>query len=533
MTATPPLKRAVHLEKIWGAGLSPAVAHVGVRGIATNHRGVEDGYIFVGLSGANTHGKNFAKRAVAKGAVAVVMESPVFKAVDVPAFGAPESPAPAFDTPGVDVPVLLDKNPRRRLALMAANFYKTLAQQDKAPRIMPQTIVAVTGTNGKTSVVEFTRQLWQRSGVVAGSLGTLGLRGGGEDASDGRRKNHGPALTTLDPLRLHETLYGLACRQVTHLAMEASSHALAQHRLDAVRLQAAGITNLSHDHLDYHGSVKAYGAAKLRLFTEILPTKGVAVMNADGPVAKTLGASMSSAVGGTVFSFGRRGEDLRLERQVRTHHGTKLWLSCRGWRTTVHLAMVGRFQVENALCACALVIACGGDVKETLRHIETLTPPPGRLELVACLPCKARVVVDYAHTPQALKSALMDLRHRLKGKLVLVFGCGGERDTAKRATMGRVAQLYADEVIVTDDNPRHEDAGAIRSAIMATCPKAREVASRGRAIEDAMAGLRQGDLLLIAGKGHENTMEKNGEFVPFNDADVVREIAGLGAGGGV
>ena len=516
MTATLPLKRAVHLEKIWGAGLSPAVARVGVRGIATNHRGVEDGYIFVGLSGVNTHGKNFAKRAVAKGAAAVV--------VDSAAHGA------------VDVPVLLDDNPRRRLALMAANFYKTLAQQDKTSRIMPQTIVAVTGTNGKTSVVEFTRQLWQKSGVVASSLGTLGLRGGGADASDGGRQRHAPALTTLDPLRLHETLYGLACRQVTHLAMEASSHALAQHRLDAVRLQAAGITNLSHDHLDYHGSVKAYGEAKLRLFTEILPTKGVAVMNADGPVAKTLGASMSGSVSGsghTVFSFGRRGEDLRLERQYRTHHGTKLWLSCRGWRTTVHLAMVGRFQVENALCACALVIACGGDVKETLRHIETLTPPPGRLELVACLPCKARVVVDYAHTPQALKSVLMDLRHRLKGKLVLVFGCGGERDTAKRAAMGRVAQLYADEVIVTDDNPRHEDAGAIRSAIMATCPKAREVASRAHAIEDAMAGLRQGDLLLIAGKGHENAMEKNGKFVPFNDGDVVRAIAGLGAGGGV
>jgi UDP-N-acetylmuramoyl-L-alanyl-D-glutamate--2,6-diaminopimelate ligase len=384
----------------------------------------------------------------------------------------------------------------------------------------PRCIAAVTGTNGKTSVAGFTRQLWTGLGLAAGSLGTLGL-----DAAGVRRSSN---LTTPDPVQLHALLAELAAAGVDHLVLEASSHGLDQHRLDGVRLTAAAFTNLSRDHFDYHGSFAEYLAAKRRLFSELLPPEGVAVLNADQPEYAPL-AEVCRGRGIAVLDYGRQAARLQLRAQTPDHEGQDIRFALDGEEHRVRLALVGRFQAANALAALGLAVACGAAPDAAVEALGGLRGVRGRLERVPGHPAGAQVFVDYAHTPDALAQALDALRPHAAGRLIALFGCGGDRDPGKRVAMGRIAAAQADRVFVTDDNPRSEDPALIRRAILAGCPGAREIGDRRAAIRAAVAGLDPGDVLLVAGKGHESGQIVSDRVLPFDDAAEVRAaLAELG-----
>ncbi|MEK7820209.1 MAG: UDP-N-acetylmuramoyl-L-alanyl-D-glutamate--2,6-diaminopimelate ligase, partial [Pseudomonadota bacterium] len=400
---------------------------------------------------------------------------------------------------------LADANPRRAYALMAARFF---ARQ-------PATVVAVTGTNGKTSTVHFLRQIWTALGHRAAGIGTLGLIG-----ADGARTPSG-GLTTPDPAELHRLLRDLADGGVAHLAMEASSHGLDQHRLDGVRLKAAAFTNLTRDHLDYHRDMGTYGAAKRRLFAELLPEDGVAIIHAAAPGAEDILETCRRARR-RIVTYGTEGADVALLAARPSPNGQRLELSVFGAARTVVLPLVGGFQVENALCALALAVVCGADAERALACLEKLDSVPGRLEKAGETRTGAAVYVDYAHTPDALANVLAALRPHTPGKLAVVFGCGGDRDAGKRPEMGRIAARDADAVIVTDDNPRGEDASSIRRAILAACPGAEDIADRRQAIRTAVARLRAGDVLVLAGKGHEQGQIVGAEARPFDDRTEAR-----------
>jgi UDP-N-acetylmuramoyl-L-alanyl-D-glutamate--2,6-diaminopimelate ligase len=462
-----------------------------VAGITADSRQVVPGDLFAALPGAKVDGRRYIADAVARGAVAVL------------------APAGTAWPPGVPPrPLILDPEPRRRLAQMAAAL--------AGPQ--PRTVVAVTGTNGKTSTVEFLRQLWAGSGAQAASLGTLGLNAPGFDP--------GPGLTTPDPVTLAETLAGLARAGVTRAAIEASSHGLDQFRLDGVRLAAAGFTNLTRDHLDYHGTEDAYRAAKLRLFTELLPAGGPVVANADMD-ATTLAALREIAARRrlSLRTVGEAGDALRLLQTIPRPEGQVLTVEADGARREVALALPGRFQADNALMAACLAQMLG--LHDALDHLPALTGVRGRLELAARLPNGAAVYVDYAHTPDALDRLLTALRPHTDGKLHVVFGAGGDRDRGKRPLMGNVAARLADAAIVTDDNPRGEDPAVIRAAVRAACPEAREIGDRAQAIAAAMEELGPGDVLAVAGKGHEQGQTIGGTVIAFDDVGVVRHLAGL------
>jgi UDP-N-acetylmuramoyl-L-alanyl-D-glutamate--2,6-diaminopimelate ligase len=459
-----------------------------ILGLTSDSRDVKPGYLFAALPGARDDGARFLGDAQAKGAVVVLSRAAI---------------------PGATLPVIVDANPRRALALMAAKFY--------APQ--PATIAAVTGTNGKTSVAVFARQLWQSQGFQAASLGTIGIVGPGIDKPG--------SLTTPDPVRLHQELQALARAGVDHLALEASSHGLDQHRLDGLRLTAAAFTNLSRDHLDYHRDMAAYLAAKTRLFAELLPADGTAVINIDEPEGQAL-AALCRKRGQHVVGFGRSAKaDLRLASAQPHGAGLDVEIAALGERRALQLPLLGSFQAMNVLAALGLILATGGKVGAALDALPKLAGVPGRMELVATSAAGAPVIVDYAHTPDALETALRALRPHCAGNLVLVFGCGGDRDRGKRPLMGALAQALADSVIVTDDNPRSENPAAIRREILAACPKAREIGDRGSAIVEAASLLRGGDLLLIAGKGHERGQIVGTKTLPFSDTDAARAaIAG-------
>jgi UDP-N-acetylmuramoyl-L-alanyl-D-glutamate--2,6-diaminopimelate ligase len=465
---------------------------VEITALSADSRELCPGVLFAALGGARTDGRRFIAEAIAKGAAAVL------------------GPPGTADL-GLAVPVVEDADPRRRLALMAARLH---------PR-QPRVVAAVTGTNGKTSTAVFTRQLWQAQGLRAASLGTLGL-----DAP-GRREPG--ALTTPDPIRLHALLGALAGDGVEHLVLEASSHGLDQRRLDGVTLAAAAFTNLSRDHLDYHGGEAAYLAAKRRLFRELLPEGAVAVLNADAP---ELGLLLEDAAARRleVVDYGRAARRLRLLSQRPHGRGQDLELLLDGRRHAVALPLVGPFQAMNALAALGIVIATGGDLERAATALPQLEGASGRMQLVARHPDGAAVFVDYAHTPDALEQALLALRPHTRGRLVLVFGCGGDRDPGKRPIMGRIARTFADRVYVTDDNPRSEPPAAIRRAVLEEAPEAREVGDRAQAIGLAMAELRPGDVLLVAGKGHETGQTVGGVTHPFDDAVVCRAAAAALAG---
>lgn len=472
--------------------LSPAAGGAGrgceVTGLSGDSRKVAAGHAFFALAGSKVDGRAFVAEAVARGAVAIVAET------------APE-PAP----PGVTFVQVADA--RRALALAAARFF---ARQ-------PETIVAITGTSGKTSVSVFVRQIWQALGYRAASLGTIGLVAP-SSVSYG-------ALTTPDPVTLHETLAQLAVDGVTHLALEASSHGLDQRRLDGLDLAAAAFTNLSRDHLDYHADLDAYLAAKLRLFEVVLPPGRPAVIDADSTVAERVEAACR-ARGLDVLTVGRRGAALRLLEARQEDLSTRLTLEHAGRSVSLRLPLAGEFQVQNALVAAGLAVATGGVPEAVFAALERLEGVPGRLELVGSYR-EAPIFVDYAHKPDALDKVLRSLRPLTKGRLITVFGCGGDRDRGKRPIMGELAARLADVVIVTDDNPRSEAPAAIRHAILEGAARVadanlREIGDRGTAIVEAIALLAPGDALLIAGKGHETGQIVGDKVLPFSDQQSVR-----------
>jgi UDP-N-acetylmuramoyl-L-alanyl-D-glutamate--2,6-diaminopimelate ligase len=457
------------------ATLDPQTSELAVAGLAVDSRVVKPGDVFFALGGSKTDGARFVEAAVGAGAVAVV----------------------AGHAHSTSVPVIVTSNPRRALAQAAAAFY---------PR-QPQTIAAVTGTSGKTSVAAFTRQLWESLGDDAASLGTIGIVS--------RHRNVYGSLTTPDPVALHRALEELAGEGVTHLALEASSHGLDQHRLDGVRIAAAAFTNLSRDHMDYHPTVEHYLAAKLRLFTDLAPEGAPAVIAADHEhSAAVIAAARVRKL--DVITVGRHGEGIRLTDAAIDGFGQKITVAHGEQTYRLRLPLVGEFQIENALVAAGLAISTGGDAAKVFAALEKLEGAKGRLELIGERN-GAPVFVDYAHKPDALMKALQALRPYAKGRLVVVFGAGGDRDAGKRPLMGEIATQHADAVIVTDDNPRSEKPATIRAAILATAKGAKEIGDRAEAIRSAVASLQSGDVLLIAGKGHETGQIVGDRVLPFSD----------------
>ncbi|MCZ6744593.1 MAG: UDP-N-acetylmuramoyl-L-alanyl-D-glutamate--2,6-diaminopimelate ligase [Alphaproteobacteria bacterium] len=479
-----------------------AARDVEILGLTSDSREVRPGYLFAAIKGSRADGGDYIIDALGRGAAAVL--------------GPPGTlvPEAAIEPGSRPVPVITDDNPRRRLALMAARFF--------GPQ--PATIAAVTGTNGKTSVVSFLRQIWSRLDRRAASLGTLGLDAPDIDIAGVTDPG---ALTTPDPVALHRCIADLEQRGVDRLALEASSHGLDQYRLDGVRVTAAAFTNISRDHLDYHGTKEAYLAAKVRLFDTILAPGGTAVLNADIPEFGPL-KERCEARGHRIIGFGRNGEDVKLTGLDPLADGLKLDLEIAGKRFAARLGLVGDFQAMNAVCALALAIATGEDAEASLGALAGLEGVPGRMELAARHPNGAAIYVDYAHTPDALAQVLGALRAHLAGRLGVVCGCGGDRDPGKRPEMGRIATELADLVVVTDDNPRGEDAAGIRRQILDAAPGAREIGDRAQAIIEAIGILEPDDILVVAGKGHESGQIVGGETIPFDDRDQVRSaVAGI------
>ncbi|RZF64558.1 UDP-N-acetylmuramoyl-L-alanyl-D-glutamate--2,6-diaminopimelate ligase [Sphingomonas populi] len=466
------------------SALISGASDVPVTGFAIDHRKVAPGTVFGAFPGARFNGEDYIEAAIASGAVAVVArpEARVEGAVHV-----------------------VDAEPRRRFAQLAARYF--------AP--FPTTAVAVTGTNGKTSTVEMVRQLWRMAGFHAASIGTLGVTTADERVSTG--------LTTPDIVTFLSNVAGLAREGVTHLAFEASSHGLDQYRTEGVPLAAAAFTNLSRDHLDYHGTMEAYLAAKLRLFGEVLTPGTTAVVWADDAASAEV-ARVAQARGIAVVSVGTQGETLRLVSREPTLLGQTLTVEHDGKAHRVTLPLIGAYQAANALVSAGLVIATGGDAAATLAALARLQPVRGRLERAVIARSGAPVYVDYAHTPDALDAAIAALRPHVGGRLIVVFGAGGDRDTGKRIEMGRVAAAKADHVIVTDDNPRSEDPAAIRAMVLAGAPDAIEIGSRREAIGAAIAGAGPQDIVLIAGKGHEQGQIVGDLVLPFDDVSVAREM---------
>lgn len=465
-------------------------------GLTADSRAVRPGFLFAALPGTKLDGAQFIPQAIAQGASAILVE----KGTDI----------------SVDVPIIADRNPRRRLALMASRFYGK----------QPEVVAAVTGTNGKTSIVTFLRQIWASLDFDAASLGTVGIV-----TSRGERDL---GATTPDPVTLQATLAELADEGVTHLAMEASSHGLAQFRLDGAKLTAAAFTNITRDHLDYHVDFEDYAYAKLRLFGEVMAPGGVAVLNADADHFAEFEA-VSWARGHRVISVGRKGHGICLFAARPSARGQTLDVIHEGQNYKIDLPLIGAFQASNALVAAGLAIGCGAPADKVFAALENLVGAKGRLEEVAHLANGASVYIDYAHTPDALANLLEAMRPHTERELVVVFGCGGDRDPGKRAQMGDVASKLADIIYVTDDNPRSENAAAIRAAILATAPRAIEIGDRGHAIDLAMRSLSAGDVLVVAGKGHETGQIVGSKVIPFSDhqavADAEARIASEAGGG--
>lgn len=471
----------------------PIMRDTEISGLTADSRRVEPGYLFAALPSATQNsgsdGRDYIADALARGAVAIL-------APDGTRIEPSDATAPCLIT---------DENPRWRFAQFASRFYGA----------QPKTIVGVTGTNGKSSVAGFTRQIWALLGNKSASMGTLGLDAGGFQG--------GASLTTPDPVSLHETLSDLATAGVDHLALEASSHGLDQYRLDGVRFAAAAFTNLSRDHLDYHKTEAAYLDAKLRLFRHILPPSGAAILNADSPHFETI-ANVCRSVGHRIRSFGVQTSDIHIADVSALADGLRLCVTIRDQNFETRLNLVGGFQAYNVLAALGLAIETGADVTEAFGTLAHLQGVRGRMERIGALDNGAQVYVDYAHTPDALETALTAIRPHVLGRLHVVFGAGGDRDSGKRPMMGEIAAAHADQVIVTDDNPRREDPATIRRQVLAGCPDATDIGDRAAAIEAGVTALEAGDILIIAGKGHETGQIVGTETLPFDDAGIAREI---------
>jgi UDP-N-acetylmuramoyl-L-alanyl-D-glutamate--2,6-diaminopimelate ligase len=482
--------KIMKLGELFGddARIDPQARAVVVGGLAVDSRVVKPGDLFFALSGHKTDGARYIESAIAAGAVAVTGEH-------VPPGGCR---VPFVETP----------NARLALSLAAARFFTK----------QPTTIAAVTGTSGKTSVVAFTRQIWQRLGHVSASIGTIGL-------VSPKRTVYG-SLTTPDPIALHRQLDEVARDGVTHLAFEASSHGLDQYRLDGVRIAAGGFTNLSRDHMDYHPDVAHYLAAKLRLFRELIPPDGAAVISADHDCSQQVIAAARER-GLRMLTVGTNGdgagEGIHLVEAAIDGFAQKLVLEHRGRKYSVRLPLVGHFQIENALVAAGLAIATGGGPDAVFASLEQIEGAKGRLERVGERN-GAPIFVDYAHKPDALAKALQALRPYAKRRLVVVFGAGGDRDAGKRPLMGAIANENADCVVITDDNPRSENPATIRAAILSAAKGAKEIGDRASAIRVAVEDLQPGDALLIAGKGHETGQIIGDRVLPFSDHEAVAAV---------
>ncbi|MEJ0097789.1 MAG: UDP-N-acetylmuramoyl-L-alanyl-D-glutamate--2,6-diaminopimelate ligase [Bauldia sp.] len=463
-------------------GLPADVRALDIKGVSADSRAVAPGFLFAALTGTETDGARFAGDAFRRGAVAMLT-------------------APHVEL-GLDIPVIRAHDPRRALALIAAKLH---------PR-QPEHLVAVTGTSGKTSVADFTRQIFAIAGYSAASIGTLGV-------VTSRGTAYG-TMTTPDPVALHKDLDALASIGITHAVVEASSQGLDQRRTDGLRIEAAAFTNLGRDHMDYHPSVEAYLAAKMRLFTVVLPPGGTAVIDMDGARS---GAVEEESAGhdAKLLRIGRAGTEIRLLDLAPDDFGQRLSLDAFGAPRHLLLPLAGAFQASNALVAAGLAIATGIAPDTVFDALERLAGAPGRLELAGRKPNGAMVFIDYAHKPDALATVLTALRPMTARRLVVVFGAGGNRDSGKRPLMGRAAATNADIVIVTDDNPRFESPGAIRAAVLAAAPDALEIADRGEAIRRAVAMLEPGDVLCVAGKGHESGQIVGDRTIPFSDRDTV------------
>jgi UDP-N-acetylmuramoyl-L-alanyl-D-glutamate--2,6-diaminopimelate ligase len=465
------------------AELDARHADLDVIDVTADSRTVKRGDLFVAIAGNKADGLTYVAPAIAAGAVAILAEQ------------RPQAALPE------DVAFVHVRSARRALALIASKLY---------PR-QPGTIAAITGTSGKTSVAAFARQIWTALGHPAASIGTVGI-------VSPRGETYG-SLTTPDPVALHCSLDTLAGEGVTHLAIEASSHGLDQSRLDGLRIAAAGFTNITRDHLDYHPSFDDYLKAKLRLFQALLPLGAPAVIDIDHAHAEAV-VSAAKTRGLSIITVGRQGSGIRLVDSAIEGFAQVLRIAHAGKSYQIRLPLVGEFQIENALVAAGLAIATGSDAARVFAALEKLTGAKGRMEQVGTSR-GAPIFVDYAHKPDALAKALDALRPYVTGRLVVVFGAGGDRDRGKRPLMGAVAAEKSDRVIVTDDNPRSEDPAAIRAAILAAVPDALEIADRRDAIHRAIADLRPGDALLIAGKGHETGQIIGDRIIPFSDHEAV------------
>ena len=467
------------------SGADPALAERIVTGFAIDHRKIAPGTVFGAFEGAAFNGEDFIGAAIAAGAVAVVArhEAMVHGAVHV-----------------------ADANPRKAFAELAAKFF----------RPFPENVAAVTGTNGKTSTAELTRQLWRMSGHNAASIGTLGITTASDQASTG--------LTTPDIVTFLANMSGLAREGISHAIFEASSHGLSQYRSEGVPVSVAAFTNLSRDHLDYHGTMENYFEAKMRLFDEVVDANGCAVIWADDiwsdqVIARARKRELR------LITVGEKGKGIQLISRRATQLGQTLELRIQGDVHKVKLPLIGAYQAANALVAAGVVMASGGEVESLLSHLARLQPVRGRLERAVITKSGAPVYVDYAHTPDGLRAAIAALRPHTNGKLITVFGAGGDRDTGKRPEMGAVAVADSDIVIVTDDNPRSEDPSLIRADVMAGAKGAHEIGDRHYAIAFAIEHAEPDDIVLIAGKGHEQGQIIMGRVLPFDDVEVARECA--------
>ncbi|MBV1918644.1 MAG: UDP-N-acetylmuramoyl-L-alanyl-D-glutamate--2,6-diaminopimelate ligase [Sphingomonadaceae bacterium] len=464
-------------------------AELNVTGFAIDNRKVTSGNVFGAFQGQTVNGEDFIPAAIATGAIAVVAR--------------PEARVEGALHISGDCP-------RRTFARLAAPFF--------AP--FPDVVVGVTGTNGKTSTVEMVRQIWRMAGHRAASIGTLGITSNDETLSTG--------MTTPDIVTFLATMSGLAREGVTHAAYEASSHGLSQFRNEGLPVAAGAFANLSRDHLDYHADMDAYFAAKMRLFDEIVRDGGAAVIWSDDPWSQKV-IDHARRRGLRLFSIGESGETLRIVSREPVQSGQTLTVEFEGRRYVIQLPLIGAYQAANALLAAGLVLATGGDPESTFDALSRLQPVRGRLERAAISQAGAAVYVDYAHTPDALLAAMEALRPHVAGRLIVVFGAGGDRDKGKRSQMGAAAAAHADLAIVTDDNPRGEDAASIRAMVMSGCPAAQEIGDRREAIAAALAGAGAGDIVLVAGKGHEQGQiigsGPDRQVQPLDDVTVARELA--------
>ncbi len=460
-----------------------SVGSVEATGIAADSRKVKQGYVFVALKGVKSDGAEFIQEALKNGAVAVI----------------------SSEAPRQDVCFIRHKNPHLALAKIAARFYPA----------QPRFIAAVTGTNGKTSVVNFCRQIWTELEKKSASIGTIGIIDG-----NGKFYDSGSSMTTPNPIILHEKIDALTRGGTEYLAIEASSHGLDQYRLDGLKISTAAFTNLTRDHLDYHGNMLNYLAAKKRLFSELVQPGGTAVLNAD---AADFPAIKNSAMarGCKIISFGKNGDNIMLKKIETLESGQKIALNFNGENFSTRISLVGEFQAENILCALGIVHSSGFAPEKIMEVLPKIKSVPGRME-----PVGNNIFVDYAHTPDALEKSLKTLRPYAKEKLIVVFGCGGDRDKGKRVEMGKIAGFCANVVIVTDDNPRSENPATIRKEILAGAKGATEISDRKKAIEYAVSLLKNGNILLIAGKGHEKTQIIGNEIYPFDDVEIARQALG-------